>query len=198
MSICRGEAPLHGSLGCIAGFFPHLHLPAHPLYIQQTPIQVLASQNGKFDLHRVQPTGMVGRVVTCNFRVSRRASSGGKVWYSAAGVWVFRLSRTKRMTSASGYTSSTRCFISRAKSWAVRCSVTTTSRQPRAGQRPETGYTCLAAGTGHPPAGVSPAGQARARAPGPKVGLAVHRSTPLAALGHMAPHTGPESPPSAR
>ena len=58
----------------------------------------------------------------------RLAILGSKAVYNAAGEWVFKLSMTKTIFSASGYCTSARWRKQCAKSCAVRLSVTATSR----------------------------------------------------------------------
>ena len=55
----RGEPPLHGSPDFTTGLCPCVYLSAYALYIRQTPIQTLASQDGELDLCHVQPTAML-------------------------------------------------------------------------------------------------------------------------------------------
>ena len=60
-----------------------------------------SAEHAESNLRHVQPTGILGGVVNSKCFTMRRASSAGKVSYKDAIRWVFRLSRTTRITGAS-------------------------------------------------------------------------------------------------
>ena len=80
-----------------------------------------------------RPLPGVGGSRTASFRSRRRASAGAKASHRAAGVGVFRLSRTTRLTAAVGHCPSTTACSQDATSFAGRRSGTLTCRPPGKG-----------------------------------------------------------------
>jgi len=125
------EAPRKADRLLVAPLHPGGDLPFQGGAVGDASRQALPGHGRQLQLGHVQPTAMLGGVVPFQPRQNAPRLGRGKVWYSAAGVWVLRLSVTKTIRSAAGNCWSTRSRSAWAKSTAVRRAVTRTWRQPR-------------------------------------------------------------------
>ena len=98
------KTPVNGSVSGVALEFQGLGFALELVGVADAPVPALAVKHAQFQLGYVEPTAVLGCVVRAasSLRAIRRASAGGKASYSAANLWVFKLSSTTRMRSAAG------------------------------------------------------------------------------------------------
>ena len=70
--------------------------------VGHAPVQALAAEDTQLDLGHVQPTAVLGRVVDLQLVRQPFGLLSDERLVQAAGVWVFRLSITSTIRSASG------------------------------------------------------------------------------------------------
>ena len=103
--ILIGKPPIDKSLFAVPAGLPCGCSLSDGPYMAYPPAQALFCQGIQLDFLHVQPTSLLGRIRKIEPIPYSFASGGGKASYRAPGLWAERLSFTRVILSATGYSS---------------------------------------------------------------------------------------------